>query len=296
MPATTLGSLAQRSAKFGVWILLLIVSAPCAWAAGFPTDFHAATPAEARDLLQAICSADATDSGCRSCPEFIPEEFRRGFMDDSNTVNWRLLGVIYGSFTRPGVREAVADFGGCLPHAAGEGGAVLLEKKDSGWKFESFGGGGLTNDCMKYPLNSGRDELICKGEYHAQGELSTSLYAVDYSAPERDRGETLLTVYDTVAACLSDINVGSIEDVQLRDLNHDGMPDIVVHVKAAEMPRTSGSEQNCIQPEIPPGIRLRELDFLFSDGKFKLAPWSEAAMRELHEISRYNRSENSPIN
>jgi hypothetical protein len=215
----------------------------------------------------------------------MPEGARYSVSEDDPALSFVLEGVVYGSFTRPGVHEAVTVLRGCASHAGGFGGSVLLEKTTSGWKFESLGGVGVTDDCFTYPLKSGRQLLLCKGEGGGQGEVWRFFSSIDYSLPETRRVDTLVTTYDTVMACLNEKIVGLIEDVQLRDLNHDGVPDLAVYVRAARMERDSANDQNCAAGYIvPPGIRVREIDFLFSDDKFKLAPWSVRTIQELNRI------------
>jgi hypothetical protein len=290
MFAKTFGLLNTRTTSFGAWLLLLRFSTTFLWAGKFPTDFHPPTPAEARDLLKAICPGDArvlgVNSGCKSCPAFMPEGARYSVSDDVPDLSFVLEGVVYGSFTRPGVQEAVTVLSGCASHVAGLGGSVLLEKAASGWKLESFGGVGHTTECLRYPLKSGRQLLICKIDVGGQGVVSRFLFTVDLSLPERRQADTLLTIEDTVMLCQGDEEiVGLIEDVQLRDLNHDGLPDLAVYVKAARIERDSANDQNCAAGYVvPPGIRVREMDFLFSGDKFKLAPWSVRTMRELNDI------------
>ncbi len=78
-----------------------------------------------------------------------------------------------------------------------------------------------------------------------------------------------------MGACLpGDKIVGSIEDVQLRDLNHDGMPDVVVSVKAAKLKPPAGHEQDCGDGLVLPPVKAQELDFLFGHETFDVAPGS----------------------
>ena len=192
---------------------------------------------------------------------------------------------MYGNFTRAGVQEAVASFSGCEPHADNFGGSILLEKTPTGWKVKSYESGFISDECLKYRLKSGRDLLLCQGGYGGQGEIDSSLFTFDYALPKQQHSKTLLSTRDTVSTCLpGDKTVGSIEGVQLRDLNHDGMSDVVVTVKAAKVKPPAGHEQDCGESLVLPMIKTRELDFLFGEDTFKIAPGSAETKRELDSL------------
>ncbi len=138
---------------------------------------------------------------------------------------------------------------------------------------------------MKYRLASGRDLLICRGGYTGQGENDSSLFVFDYTLLKDHRSQTLITTSDTLATCQGGDQVtGSIEGIELRDLNHDGIPDLVVAVKAAKVKIPDGQEENCgAHMKLPP-IKSQEIDFLFSNGSFKVAPWSARAKQSIEAL------------
>jgi hypothetical protein len=286
------GPAMARVNRLGFWFLLTFFSAGVLWGGTFPTDSHPPTLEAAHELLQAICAADnvvphgthGVSAGCRSCPDIVPgnEDFNSV---RSNTPVFLLESVIYGSFTRAGVREAVASFSGCEPHSHNFGGSILLEKAPSGWQVESYHPAFISDQCFKYPLKSGRDILLCEGETGGQGEMDTWLFTYDYARPERHQAKTLVSTIDTVSHCLpGDQFVGSIERVQLRDLNHDGMPDLMVSVKAGKVHIPSGHESNCPGNLSLPPVKTYELDFLFSDETFEIAPWNARTKQAVEAV------------
>jgi hypothetical protein len=271
-----------RVQKIGFcWLLLPFLSGRL-WAEKFPTDSHPVTLEEAHALLPALCRSgvmaavgkQGVDSGCKECPEIVPGG---GMFNSTNPAenSFSLYGVIYGSFTRAGNQEAVANFSGCEPHANNFGGSVLFEKSPQGWKVKNYAAGFISGECLKYRLASGRELLICRGGYSGQGENDSSLFVFDYTLPKEQRSQRLLRTSDTLATCQSGDQVtGSIEGIELRDLNHDGLPDIAVSVKAAKVHVPDGREQDCGAHLKLPAVKPQEIDFLFSGGSFKVAPWS----------------------
>jgi len=266
-------------------------SAGILWGEAFPTDSHPATLDAARDLLHAVCPADASvtagakgvTAGCKACPAIVPGGNSLG--SDGSGPAFSLDGVIYGSFTRTGAEEAVANFSGCEPHANNFGGSILLEKSPSGWKAKSYQAGFISDQCLKYRLRAGRDLMLCEGGYTGQGEIDSQLFIFDYALQGDHQTNTLLSTMDNVGACLpGDKIVGSIESVHLRDLNHDGMPDLVVTLKAGKVKPPAGHEQDCGDSPVLPAVKTQELDFLFDDGTFKVAPWSAKAKQAVDAV------------
>ncbi len=123
-----------RVQKVGFWLLFLPLSAGMLWAEKFPTDSHPVTLEEAHDLLPALCvsgvmaktTKHGVDSGCKLCPGIV--EGGGAFnSSDASEPSFALYGVIYGSFTRAGNQEAIADFFGCEPHADNFGECLVGE-------------------------------------------------------------------------------------------------------------------------------------------------------------------------
>jgi hypothetical protein len=276
----------------GGCFLLTLLSAGNLRAQSFPADSHPPTLEAARSLLQAVCSdggmvkanGQGVEAGCKSCPSIVPggSDFD---VPGSDTPNFSLKSVIYGSFTRTGASEAVAGFSGCEPHSDNYGGSVLLEKAPTGWKAKSYQPAFISNRCLKYPLKSGRDMLLCEAGDSVQGAVYARLFTFDYAQPEQHRDETLISTTDTVNTCMpGDHTVGSIEQVQLRDLNHDGMADLVVSIKAARVQIREGQEENCPDKLGLPPVKVQELDFLFTGETFKIAPWSAQAKQAMEAL------------
>lgn len=281
-----------RVQKVGFWLALLPLLSGMLWAEKFPTDSHPPTLEDAHALLPALCGSGVmvkttqhgVDSGCKECPEIVPGG---GMFDsaDPAEASFSLYGVIYGSFTRAGAQQAVADFSGCEPHANNFGGSVLLEKLAQGWKVRNYEAGFISSECLKDGVPGGRDLLICRGGYTGQGENDSSVFVFDYALPKDRRSQTLLSTTDTLATCLGgDQTMGSIESIELRDLNHDGILDLTVMVKAAKVKIPLGQEQNCgAHLKLAP-VKPQEIDFLFSNGTFKVAPWSARAKQSIEAL------------
>jgi len=113
---------------------------------------------EAFAWLRAVCPSSAVqlhtgatpaEPGCKPCPEYTTI----GSVQPEMAVHrsFDIETVIYGSFTMPGAEEAVANFGGCEPHASGNGGSVLLRKLRESWKMVNYTRGLLTSNCKNVP-------------------------------------------------------------------------------------------------------------------------------------------------
>jgi hypothetical protein len=185
--------------------------------------------------------------------------------------------VIYGSFTFPGVHEAVAGFEGCEPHAREFGGSVLLSKLHGSWAMVDYTPALITSACQTYHLKTGRDLLLCEEDDHHMAGVSQWISVCDFSKEGASRCQSVFDVLDTRVACGHSAVWGSIDKVLLRDLNGDGMPDLTLwfSVGQATFPNAGGS---CNSGTVHAPVQKHQLDFLFQQNtdSFRPAPWSKA--------------------
>ncbi len=249
---------------------------------------HPPTDVEARDLLKAISPAGIRTHNlgerqafvaCKPCPTFTHWGYSRagrGSFFDLETV-------VYGSFTAPHTREAVGGFEGCEDHAttANFRSSVLLRKERNGWRmvdYQRF----ETSKCQDYRLPGGRDILLCQGFTGHPDESVSWIFTYDFADPEGRNERDLFAVVNTWGACRSAAVVGSIDKLELRDLDHDGMPDLIIHATVIEE-RASGFQGVCAADFSPPPGKTYQIDFLFKQGRFVVAPWSAETKNTLEE-------------
>jgi hypothetical protein len=185
--------------------------------------------------------------------------------------------VIHGSFTFPGVEEAVASFEGCEGHATEFGGSVLLSKVHGSWVMVDYTPGLITSACQTYRLKTGRDLLLCEGEDHHMAGASQWISVCDFSKEQPARCRSLFYVLDTRVACGNSAVWGSIDKAALRDLNGDGMPDLTLWFSVGQgaFPNAGGS---CNADTSHAPVQRHKLDFLYQQDtdNFLPAPWSKA--------------------
>ena len=179
--------------------------------------------------------------------------------------------ALFGSFTAPGVEEAVADFQGCESHATGFGGSILLRKIHGSWAMEDYTPGLITAACETYHLKTGRDLLLCEGKDHHMAGASQWISLCDFSRDQTARCKTVFGVIDAQDVCGNYAVSGSIDKVELRDLNGDGMPDLTLWISVGQgvfaMARDS-----CNAHTSPLPVQKYKLDFLFQQGTDSFLP------------------------
>ncbi|MGD0923157.1 MAG: hypothetical protein ABSA70_15545 [Terriglobia bacterium] len=249
---------------------------------------HPPTDPEARALLKAICpegirthrlGGERLYVACQPCPDFTSRALTRAGRRDF----FNLETVIYGSFTAPGAREAIGGFDGCEDHTttANFRSSVLLRKGPHGWRkiaYERF----ETSQCRDYRLPGGRDVLLCQGLMGHADESAAWVFTYDFADPEGQNERDLFGVINTWGACGATAIVGSIDKFELRDLDHDGMPDVSIHATVIEE-EASGPQGVCAADFSPPPGKTYQIDFLFQQGKFVVAPWSAEMKHTLDE-------------
>lgn len=137
-------------------------------------------------------------------------------------------------------------------------------------------------------MPSGRDVLLCQGfTGHPDGSGSW-VFTYDFADPEGQNERDLFGVSDTWVACHSTAIVGSIDRVELRNLDHDGIPDVSTYATVIEE-KASGPQGVCAPDFFPSPGKTYQIDFLFKHGKFVVAPWSAETKHTLDETFKAGR-------
>lgn len=123
---------------------------------------------------------------CSTCP---PESDFAGASD-----GWNNGGVLTGSFTAPGMDEALMRASGCESHANNMGGDFLFRRDGSKWKLVRYAKSAIADDkCLKAMWGEGRDAVICQtGDMH-QGFASSGvqLMTFDTMSPSAPRDKDI---------------------------------------------------------------------------------------------------------
>jgi|GEM_PF-758505 len=281
----------------GITFAVAWILAVAAFAAGqSPTRVsHPPTYEEARELLKAICPngvrADhlgpITYQACSPCPRFTTRgasaRLWKGYFD--------LHTVVYGSFSAPGAQEAVGDFLGCEDHAttADFQGSVLYRKTAGRWQMLDYART-ETSQCKVARLPSGRDILVCKGFMGHADEAEEWIFSFEFQGSAGWREIDLFAVTSTWGACGPTAIVGSIPRFELRDLNHDGTPNLSITTKVIREEHR-GKMGVCAGDFAPPAAKTYRIDFLLEQGTFVVAPWSAEVKEILEQEFRVARGE-----
>ena len=249
------------------------------------------SPPEATALLRAICptsiepdhSTSTSLPVCKPCPEYTTV----GRLQPQMALHqsFALRTVIHGSFTAPGVEEAVASFEGCEPHAEEFGGTFLLSKLHGSWAMVDYTPALITSACQTYHLGTGRDLLLCDGEDHHMAGASQRISLCDFSREASSRCQNAFGVLDTRVACGPSAVWGSIDKVELRDLNGDGMPDLILVIGVGQGAFLNpGGSCNADTSHAP--VERQKLDFFFQQdtNNFLPAPDSQARAARLQAL------------
>ena len=225
--------------------------------------------------IQPARGTPASLLSCKPCPEYTTVGHLQPRMGMREAFG--LGTVIYGSFTTPGVEEAVAGFEGCESHATGFGGSVLLKKLHGSWAMMDYTPALITSACQPYHLKNGRDLLLCENKDRHMDEASQWITVCDFSKKKSARCRNVFDVLDTRNACGNSAVWGSIDEAALQDLNGEGKPDLSlwISVGQAAFPNAGGS---CDADTADAPIQRHKLDFLFQQdaNTFLPAPWSMA--------------------
>jgi hypothetical protein len=183
------------------------------------------------------------------------------------------------------VQEVVGDFLGCEDHTttANFQASVLLRKGPRGWRMIRYERV-ETSKCQAYRLPTGRDISICQEFMGHADEARTWVSVLDFRrADGGPLGQALFGVTDDWGACRSTAIRGSIDKVELRDLNQDGSGDVRIFVGVTKE-ESAGELGVCAPDYVPLPAEVYQLDFLFQQGHFVIAPWSGETKATLDAI------------
>jgi len=252
-------------------------------------------PAQAASLLHAVCPGSAQPArgsipgslpGCGVCPDYTTNGDPQYRMHTGET--FALRSVLYGSFTAPGVQEAIASFEGCEPHATEFGGSILLSKRDDSWLLVRYMQSLITTGCRAYHLWTGRDLLLCEGEDGHMDETSHEIFVCSFSSQNPPVCPAVFTVVDTRTACGTSAAWGSIDDAALLDPNGDRMPGLSLKITVGQGTYPANNGGSCLWPALHSSVRKYKLDFWFQPktGSFAPAPRSRASVERLSAVFR----------
>jgi hypothetical protein len=250
-----------------VWVLAFLLTA-LAWAqpagapkAVFPDDTQDPKLAGGAELLEAVCPGHVVvgkEVACKiACPEFT--SMKGGDLD------WSVARVIRGHFLSPTSDDAVLSMSGCEPHALNFGGTILLTMRSGKWTMLWYKGEIPTRACHRVKLETGREILICFGEYGGQGVVIMDVYIEDFLAPlsalnTGGKDGTFFDVFDNAATCAWNIEDESkpspitreyLERVEFHNSNDGIFLGLSVFARRGERTMTPTQVKACVQEQIP---------------------------------------------
>jgi hypothetical protein len=195
--------------------------------------------------------------------------------------------VTYGSFTRPGVHEAMANSAGCEAHAHASSGSVLFRKVHGSWAFVEYFQALNTSACTIYHLKAGRDLLVCEGGNCFMGNCLQLVFLCDLSGQQNNRGSTVIEVGDTSGACPGESVSGSIDKAAWRSLKGEEAPVLTLWLTAGRSDPPGDSGDHCDEVKSRHQTRHYQLDFLYqpTSGNFLPAPWSRKPFEDFQTFN-----------
>jgi hypothetical protein len=259
--------------------------------------------------------------GCRSHPPFVaPEEKPDGTLPryQGDETGFCAIDRVYrGSFSRPGAVEAVVSLAQCRDGDEWDmgmpGSAVLAEQIGGRWRAVAYERAANLTSCKQARLPGGRDILVCQSGF---GAFSTGMidyaFVLDFARKEEVHAGTLAILYSDMDLCNSlqangnklpsGVTYAVLEDVAVTDVNHDGLPDVVLAVERSHIGPSPGLDDrvraSCKRGEkldrkhlVPPTKTRLELlgdgtSFALSAESAKeLAAWTSESPENLNGLS-----------
>ncbi|WP_133621905.1 hypothetical protein [Bradymonas sediminis] len=152
----------------------------------------------AKRLLEGICDAPPEVSPptivepgevvtCRRCPAFTADAGARA-------NEFRIAKYIRGYFGDHKAERIVAFYRGCEPHSSNFGGRIIYEARATGWQPRQIDeGSGVADACLKVPVSTHRDDLVCTSSYMGFGEYSSSINYYSFAGHKPRRSELIAT-------------------------------------------------------------------------------------------------------
>jgi hypothetical protein len=213
---------------------------------------------ETLSLMQSICgegnvTVENGNVSCQTCPSYMGSGSGGSFTS-----------VVYGSFTKPGIREALVDLSGCQPHSDNYGGSVLLRQNNNGWFRVRYERGFRSNNCLKLKTNSGRNFVVCKGNYDNYGLGYEWIELVKFNIDKITHTSILNVDSRWGSSCRPPYYEVEIKNFTLRDINQDKLPDLIVTVRAAkDKIKRKVDNSGCPSPMLGKS-KIHQLTFLFN--------------------------------
>jgi hypothetical protein len=251
----------------------------------FPNDTLDPKQAGGAELLEAVCPGHVVVGESVACNIACPD----GSSFAGTDPGWSLQRVSRGHFLSPTSDDAVLAMEGCESHGSNFGGTILLSRQSGKWTMRWYKSGIPTEKCHRVKLQSGREILICLGEYGGQGNVWTDLYVEDLLAPTpalmASGGAGIFEVFENPDACSLNPEDNSkpfplrrhfIERVQFRNVGNGTIQGMSVFARYGERSMTVAQVEACINEQLPgkthlgldfrPPTKRYRVDFRF-DGK-----------------------------
>ncbi len=269
--------------RLGTPLALLGLAALSAQAAPAGVGSQKITPKVARELLAPVCASGATAGACTPCPAFTDGGGDRLTPD----------AVSYGHFTGARFTDALVDVGGCEPHVNNFGGSLLLRWQGlTNWKLTRYVQGIRTDECLKVPAASGRDLLLCQGNYAGMGTVVENLLLLDLTRPDV-LTQNFFSTYDTAEACSPSGSIQHILDWKLlpgpggaagSKVAGSRVAGLEVRIESGTFTRAQGgatSEGSCAGKLSAAPSRIYRLTYTFSGSRFTLQSAARPAVAAL---------------
>jgi hypothetical protein len=267
----------------------------------FPSDGLPFDQAEDKELIETVCPSRVEHGGKVNCGRYCPSASAFGKWGDH--FDWDLVRVTRGHFLSPTSEDAVISTEGCEPHSTNFGGSILLTRRNERWRMLWYEGGVKTQQCHKIQLKSGREILVCLGEYGGQGNVWKELYVEDLLTPvgslmSGDKFPGFFSIEDSTLACGFNqedeahpfpVMRANIEDVEFKG---ESIPIISVKFTLGKTPMTFEAAKACFAQQNNrtnsggarwslPQLRRHQMNFAFDGHSYKPTPASAALAKRL---------------
>lgn len=132
-------------------------------------------------------------------------------------------------------------------------------------------------------ISQSNSNELCAFEFNSNGLVHTKLYeAKTKNEPFQTR--ELLHLVDTSTVCEgSHLSVARFFNFEKRDVDHDGVEDLIVLIKAGKVKRKPTEAEPCPHPSI--GTAIYEIVYLSRGESFQMNPDSELIVRRLQSLN-----------
>ena len=253
----------------------------------FPTDTRPLAQSEDHDLIQTICPGHTENSGKVDCGKTCPSN--SGLDGGQHFLDWTLTRVTYGHFLSPISEDAVVWTDGCEPHSDNFGGSILVTRRAEKWRMNWYEPGVEIARCHKVQLKSGREILVCLGNYGGQGNIWTQLYIEDLLHPRpvlmASNSHGIFEVFDNTVTCGGNDNTHTLKHAVIENADFTKLTMSVTFSLGQRQMTPEATDACTAQPPrrssfIPPMHRYR-MDYVFDGQNYKPTPSSAALAQRL---------------